>query len=623
MAFPLVRTVWKKHCDNVHYPYLKMDVVWPAFVSMGNPNFLKAVQLIQEIAASKENDLGAANLAADSAANQANCSLIHLARHLELSTRRILADFFKDSAPEVSATWIEYPYIDSVATLQVLRSSYRFIVEASAYQEAHSLEREAAIARIGQIKELVKQRHLGEITLSCIHLARSRQVPCRRTSEILPVFMFGHGSQQKRLWQGYSGATSYLGVVISTNKSIANEVMALNGLPVPKQRTVMTLEAARNAANEIGFPVVVKPQSTDYGTAVETGIDNQEDLRLAFEAARRYGNVLVEEHIDGLDHRITVINGKAVRAYERVAAHVTGDGIHTVGELIDQAATERLKAIDLREYGFVKKDDPIVLKLLRKQNLALGAVPEKGRTVLLRTNANVSTGGTGRIVTEQAHPDNLKLAERAASSLGLDIAGIDFICRDISVSWLESKTAICEVNPTPGMILPDDPERLLNYLTGHGGSNLRAPIVFFFGSQEEIDASHASLTAMARSTELTLTSVRSNVVFQNGRQISKTCRTYGHAIDIALSDNLTDSLLVCVNAREMPDLSSSIDFGDLAFTSQALDKASSDAALGVHSPHFSKVILGDINQFHKECLQLFCSLKSRNERNSQASSDLT
>ncbi|MGE0660793.1 MAG: hypothetical protein AB7O63_14955, partial [Reyranellaceae bacterium] len=384
---------------------------------------------------------------------------------------------------------------------------------------------------------------------------------------------------------------------------------------------VNTVEAALSAADELGFPVVVKPQNTDYGTAVETGIDNREDLALAFAAARRYGNVLVEEHIDGFDHRITVINGKAIRAYERLAAQVTGDGIHTVGELIDRAAVERLNAIDVREYGFVKKDDPAVIKLLLKQDLSLGAVPEKGRTVLLRTNANISTGGTGRIVTDRAHPDNLKLAEKAASVLGLDIAGVDFICPDISVSWLESRTAICDVNPTPGMILPEDPPRLLHYLAGHDKRNLRVPLILFFGSEAEIDSSHAPLIAMAISMEITLTSVRSNVVFQNGRRISKACETLGPAIDIALSDRLTDALLVCIDAGEMPDLSSSIDVADLAFAPHALDMTSGAAASDVRSPHVSKVVLDDIGRFHEECRQVFRSLKTPNGCSPRASED--
>lgn len=609
MAFQNVRSVWKKHADNVRYPYLRMEVVWPSFVSMGNPNFPKAVQLIREIAARKDDAADAPALAAVSTAEQANGCLIDLARHLELSTRKILADFFRDSVPAVSAPWIEYPYLDKVTTLQVLHSAHRFIVETMADQATHDPRRQSAIERLDRTVQFVKQHHLGEITLGCLHFARTRQVPCRRESEIRAVFALGHGSRQKRLFQGFSGATSYLGVAIATNKSVANEVMAHNGIPVPRQRMVKTAEAALNAADELGFPVVVKPQNTDFGTAVETGIDNHEDLRLAFEAARRYGTVLVEEHIHGLDHRITVINGKAVRAYERLAAQVTGDGTRTVGELIDRAAIERLEAIDLREYGFVKKDDPAVIKLLVKQGLSLDAVPEKGRTVLLRTNANISTGGTGRIVTGRTHPDNLKLAEKAVSVLGLDIAGVDFISPDISVSWLESKTAICEVNPNPGMILPEDPPRLLDYLAGHDQGSLRVPIIFFLGSEEEADSSHTSLIAMARSMEITLASVRSNAVFQNGRQISKACRALGPAIDIALSDHLTDALFVCIAASETPDLSSGIDFADLAFTSHAMDVTSGDAALDVRSPHFSKVVLGDVTRFHEECRQMFHSLK--------------
>ena len=67
-------------------------------------------------------------------------------------------------------------------------------------------------------------------------------------------------------------------------------------------------------------------------------------------------------------------------------------------------------------------------ELLAEQGLQVDAVPEAGREVLLRRKANISAGGTHRLVDpSQVHPDNLLLAQRAAALLRLDLAGIDLI----------------------------------------------------------------------------------------------------------------------------------------------------------------------------------------------------
>lgn len=87
---------------------------------------------------------------------------------------------------------------------------------------------------------------------------------------------------------------------------------------------------------------------------------------------------------------------------------------------------------------------------LARQNLEVASIPESGRFIPLRRTANISTGGTAVDVTANIHPDNRALAERAARIIGLDIAGVDLLCPDITHSWREVGGAICEVNAQPG-----------------------------------------------------------------------------------------------------------------------------------------------------------------------------
>ena len=73
--------------------------------------------------------------------------------------------------------------------------------------------------------------------------------------------------------------------------------------------------------------------------------------------------------------------------------------------------------------------------------------------VKLALTGNMSTGGISIDRTFEAHPENVEIAEEAARMVGLDIAGIDFICPDITEPVRETGGAICEVNAAPG--LPD------------------------------------------------------------------------------------------------------------------------------------------------------------------------
>ena len=73
--------------------------------------------------------------------------------------------------------------------------------------------------------------------------------------------------------------------------------------------------------------------------------------------------------------------------------------------------------------------------------------------VKLALTGNMSTGGISIDRTFEAHPENAEIAEEAARMVGLDIAGIDFICPDITQPVRETGGAICEVNAAPG--LPD------------------------------------------------------------------------------------------------------------------------------------------------------------------------
>ena len=80
-----------------------------------------------------------------------------------------------------------------------------------------------------------------------------------------------------------------------------------------------------------------------------------------------------------------------------------------------------------------------------------------GEMVKLALTGNMSTGGISIDRTFEAHPDNVEIAEEAARMIGLDVAGIDFICPDIAQPVRETGGAICEVNAAPGFRMHTHP----------------------------------------------------------------------------------------------------------------------------------------------------------------------
>ena len=61
-----------------------------------------------------------------------------------------------------------------------------------------------------------------------------------------------------------------------------------------------------------------------------------DQVRVAFATAREHSRaVLVESFLDGLDHRLLVVNGELIAASKRMPGHVVGDGRHTIAELIE------------------------------------------------------------------------------------------------------------------------------------------------------------------------------------------------------------------------------------------------------------------------------------------------
>ncbi len=295
-----------------------------------------------------------------------------------------------------------------------------------------------------------QRRALGPSTASLVKAAEERDIPWLRLNRYSLV-QFGHGVHQRRIQATVTSETRHIGVELASDKEETNKLLADLGLPVPRQRLVYTAREAIRSAERIGYPVVVKPLNANHGRGVSIGMQTAEEVSTAFEHATQHSRtVLVEAYIEGLDHRLLVVNGELVAASKRVPGHVTGDGERTVEQLLEEINSDPRRGIGHEKILTRLELDHQALRLLEQRGLTPESVPPAGDVVYLRSTANLSTGGTAVDVTDIIHPDNRDMAVRAARAVGLDVCGVDFLTTDISQSHKATRGAICELNAAPG-----------------------------------------------------------------------------------------------------------------------------------------------------------------------------
>ena len=306
---------------------------------------------------------------------------------------------------------------------------------------------------------LAERRAFGPSTQALIDEATGRDIPYLRLNE-QSLVQLGQGKYQRRVRATMTSLTPALGVDIAGDKGLTGRLLAAAGLPVPRSETVRSEDEAVAAARRIGFPVVVKPLDGNHGRGVGLDLRDEEAVKGWVPRARaesRRGVLQVESFVAGNDYRVLVVGGTMVAVAQRIPAHVTGDGQHTVKELVEITNEDPRRGIGHEKVLTKIKIDDAAVELLTKHGYSLDDVPDEGAFVKLADTGNMSTGGISIDRTWEAHEENVEIAEEAAQVTGLDVAGIDFLTPDISQPVRETGGAIVEVNAAPGFRMHTHP----------------------------------------------------------------------------------------------------------------------------------------------------------------------
>jgi cyanophycin synthetase len=359
---------------------------------------------------------------------------------------------------------VVFSYLNENAGRYAAVAAVKFI-EALATQCRYDID-----ADISHLKRIYEEAQPGPSTAAIIAEARRRDIPvtCLDRGSL---YVLGYGCNQKLIRAAIASTTSGIGIDIVGDKEETKALLARSFIPVPQGALVDSEFLLWKAVKQLGFPLTIKPRDGNHGRAVTTNItDNETAFEAYMKAGKFSSSVIVEPYISGNDYRVLVVNHKVVAAARRIPAMVIGDGVSTIEILVNKENSNPLRGSGHnKSLTFIEIDDTSI-SLLKRSGLNPGTVLKKGQIVYLKDSANLSSGGTAIDVTEELHPDNIRLAERVSRLLHMDICGIDIICKDMGQPVKHTGGAVIEVNACPGLRMHLNP-------SSGSGRNVAAPIV--------------------------------------------------------------------------------------------------------------------------------------------------
>ncbi len=253
--------------------------------------------------------------------------------------------------------------------------------------------------------------------------ARRRGIDVEVIEAETPIFVLKHGGRKIRC---YNSLTDRVGAVtfhMAQDKHLANVFLARYGFSVPRQMRYTRLDQAMAFLAKYKS-VVVKPCREWGGRGVAVAVTTMADLKRAIERAQKFSeDVVVEQYVEGVDHRLIFVDGHFVAAIRREPACVVGNGSSSIRSLILQKNALACHA---------DASNRIPLDAETRRNLAAfgldyGSVPRKGKIVQVRRTSNYHTGGSVSEITQTVSADLVREAQKIVRLFDISIIGIDFL----------------------------------------------------------------------------------------------------------------------------------------------------------------------------------------------------
>jgi D-alanine-D-alanine ligase-like ATP-grasp enzyme len=255
-----------------------------------------------------------------------------------------------------------------------------------------------------------------------------------------------------RVVENTCGIDDPVTLAVLSDKLITYKILREESLAIPRHATfsLKNLDTAISFLESSHVDCVVKPASgTGGGRGVTTGIRTRSQLgRAAALAAVYCDELLIEEQIAGDNYRLLYLDGELIDAFVRRHPSVTGDGRSSIAKLVRDVNEDRSRH-GAGKSQVLLTNDLDMRRTLAKQGLALGSVPSKGQSVMLKTVVNENAGADNSTAMHLLSPSIIEDGARAVRALRVRLAGVDIVTTDPSLPLTETGGVMLEVNAPP------------------------------------------------------------------------------------------------------------------------------------------------------------------------------
>lgn len=339
---------------------------------------------------------------------------------------------------------VVFSYMEESVGVYAANSAVK-IAEALIKGEEYDIQED-----IEEMRRMRQRVRFGPSTGSIVDEAVARGIPYIRLND-QSLVQLGYGKNQVRFRATMTDQTSSIAVDLASNKDETKRMLLAAAIPVAHGMCISEAHEVDTVIEKVGFPLVFKPLDGNHGKGASINVKTVDEARSAFDHAKKYSRkIIVEKFITGYDFRILVINHRFIAAALREPAHVKGDGVSNIQQLIEIENNDPRRGYGHENVLTEITIDRETTEQLEKSNYTLDTILKKEEVCYLKGTANLSTGGTSTDVTDLVHPSNIFVFERISRVIGLDICGIDIMAENLNEPLEDSKGVVLEVNAAPG-----------------------------------------------------------------------------------------------------------------------------------------------------------------------------
>lgn len=249
------------------------------------------------------------------------------------------------------------------------------------------------------------------------------------------IFSLSSSKRTHYFYQSRGSKITNEAVEIAQDKHLLKDYLNKANILTPKGIKVKSSKNDKEIIkliDDISYPLTVKPLSGHAGEDVLMDIKSETELLEGIATIREnndYAEIVIEQYIRGEEYRVYVVGEEVVAATNRIPAHVSGDGVHTIAELINEKNAERKNNPYLSRNQI--EIDELLHQSLKKQHLFLESIPNNRQKIFLKGYSNISAGGDPIDVTDDIQNEIKQTAIQAVKALpGLIHSGVDIIVNE-------------------------------------------------------------------------------------------------------------------------------------------------------------------------------------------------